>query len=116
MATSSWNAVFAFRIRVSMSAMGSVIVTARSLPSPRALRHAGDLARVGHLPEAYPAESEVAIHRARAPAPAAPCVRAHLELRLALLLVDQCLLGHVSVTPARRGGTGSRGRAATHAL
>src|SRR5262245_64470666 len=99
-----------------MSAMGSVIVTARSLPSPRALRHAGDLARMGHLPEADPAEPEVAVYRARATAPAAARVRPHLELRLALLLVDQCLLGHLCVTPARHGGTGSRAHATAHAL
>src|SRR5436305_384772 len=50
-ATSSWNAMFAFRMRVSMSAIGSVIVIARVLPSPRALRHTGNLARMGHLPD-----------------------------------------------------------------
>src|SRR3954471_13631691 len=107
MATSSWNATFAFRIRVNMSAIGSFIVTARSSPSPRALRHARDLPGVSHLPETEPAQPEVLVHRARPPTPAATRVAAHLELRFALLLVDQCLLGH-RFTPARRGGTGSR--------
>src|SRR5262245_28901479 len=95
-ATSSWNATFAFRIRVSMSAIGSVIVTALEPPgSPRRLRHAGDLARVGHLPEADAAQAELAVHGPRAPTPATPGVGAHPELRGALLLLDQCLLRHV---------------------
>ena len=40
--------MFALRIRVSMSAIGSVIVIGRA-PSPRRLGHARDLARVGEL-------------------------------------------------------------------
>ncbi len=81
-ATSSWNAMFALRMRVSMSAIGSVIVTARPPPSPRALRHAGNLTRVRHLPQAETAQPEVAVHRARATATPAARVAAHLELRL----------------------------------
>src|SRR5438552_2578771 len=94
--TSSWNAVLALRMRVSMSAIGSVIVTARRPPSPGALRHAGDLTRVRHLAQAQAAQAEVAVHRARATALPAPRVRAHLELRLPLLLLDECLLCHRS--------------------
>src|SRR6516165_4889230 len=93
-ATSSWNATFAFRMRVSMSAIGSVIVTAKSLPSPRALCHARDLPGVRHLPQADPTEPEVAIHRTGATAPAAPGVRAHLEFRFALRLENQSFLRH----------------------
>src|SRR4051794_28585342 len=113
-ATSSWNATLAFLIRVSMSAIGSVIVTARRLPSPRALRHAGDLACVRHLPQADTAQTEVAVDRTRTSAPPAARIGARLELRLALLLVDQRLLGH-ELTPARRGGTESRGRSKVRA-
>src|SRR5438477_3208419 len=94
--TSSWNAVLALRMRVSMSAIGSVIVTARRPPSPGALRHAGNLARVRHLAQAQAAEAEVAVHRARAAALPAPRVRTHLELRLPHLLLDESLLCHRS--------------------
>src|SRR5690242_8812309 len=92
-ATSSWNAMLAFRMRVSMSAMGSVMVM-RAPPSPRALRHAGDLPCVRHLSQADAAETEVAVHRARSTTAAAARVRTNLELRLAQRLVDQCLLCH----------------------
>src|SRR5438045_8777405 len=107
MATSSWNATFAFRMRVNMSAIGSVIVTACPSPSPRALRHTGNLPRMGHLSQTQPAQPEVLVDRARPATPPATRVAAHLELRCALLLVDECLLGH-RFTPARRGGTGTR--------
>src|SRR5215208_2698499 len=93
--TSSWNAVFALRSRVSRSAMGSVIVTRRP-PLPRCLRHARDLPGVRHLAETDATEPELAVHRARSAAPATACVRAHLELRLALLLLNECFLGHRS--------------------
>src|SRR6185437_6227390 len=110
--TSSWNAVFAFRRRVSMSAIGSVIMSAPT-SSPGRLGHARYLAGMDHGAEADPAETEALVHGARAAAAAAPRVGAHLELRRALLLLDESLLGHVFVTPssARRGGTGNRGRA-----
>src|SRR3954469_6186188 len=109
--TSSWNAVFAFRRRVSMSAIGSVIMSAppRSRPrSPRCLGHTGHFARVRHGAEADAAETEALVDRARATATAAPRVSAHLELRGALLLLDKGFLRHVFLTPgsARRGGTG----------
>src|SRR5205085_1639203 len=42
-----------------------------------------------------PTQAEIAVHRAGAPATAAAGVRANLELRLRLLLVDQCLLRHL---------------------
>src|SRR5688572_18444832 len=83
-------------MRVSMSAIGSVIVTARRLPSPRALRQAGHLARVRHLAQADTAQAKGAIDRARASAAPAARVCAHLELRLRLLLLDQSLLRHRS--------------------
>src|SRR6476646_4194569 len=114
MATSSWNATFAFRIRVNMSAIGSVIVTARSPPSPRALRHARDLTGMSHLAQTEPAQPEVAVDRARPATPPTTRVAAHLELRRALLLVHECLLGH-RFTPAHRGGTGTRAHAGAHA-
>src|SRR6516165_5194798 len=94
MSTSSWNAVLAFRRRVSMSAIGSVIISAPT-SSPRRFGHARHLAGMDHRAEADPAETEALVHGARAAAAAAPRVRAHLELRRALLLLDECLLGHL---------------------
>src|SRR5262245_9496059 len=99
-------------MRVSMSAIGSVIVTARrppAPPSPGALRHAGDLTRMRHLTQTQAAQPEVAVHRARAAALAATRVRAHLELRLRLLLLDESLLCHrspLAVTPEREAERG----------
>src|SRR4051812_40456588 len=97
-ATSSWNAMFAFRRRGSMSAIGSGIVT-RLPSSPRSLHDTGHLAGVRHVPQAHAAESEVAVHRARPAAPLAARIRPHLELRCLALLVDESLLGHSSPLP-----------------
>src|SRR4051794_26079918 len=115
----SWYAVLALRRRVSMSAIGSVMVmrfqaafsprfprsscsrTCRRAGSgriglPAALGDARQLAAVRHLTHADAAEPELAVHRVRTTAPLAPGVAAHLELRRAGRLVDQCLLGHGS--------------------
>src|SRR2546428_14099563 len=92
--TSSWNAVFAFRRRVSMSAIGSVIMSAPT-SSPRRLGHTGHFAGVDHGAEADPAKAEALVHRARTATAAAPRVPAHLELRRALLLLDEGCLCHL---------------------
>src|SRR3546814_12002334 len=73
------------------------------LPSPALLGDAGDLPGVHHLAEADPAEAELAVHGVRTTAPLAPRVGAHLELRFALLLLDECLLGH-QPCPSRLNG------------
>src|ERR671935_2539193 len=91
--TVSCNALFALRMRASMSATGSV-----SISLPARLRHAGDRALVRELPQADPAETELAEDGARATAAVAAGVRLRLELGRALLLGDQRLLGHVSPT------------------
>src|SRR4051794_6357289 len=88
MRTVSCMATLALRMRVSMSATGSVIVMRRGLPSPARLRHAGDLAGVNHLPQADAAQAEAAVDGARPPATAAPGVTPDLELGLALRLLD----------------------------
>src|SRR5690349_8996966 len=93
MRTVSCITTLAFRMRVSMSANGSVIVI-DVLLSPARLGHARQLAGVGHAPQADAAQPELAVHRPRPAAPAAPRVGAHLELGLALLLLDECLLRH----------------------
>src|SRR6266545_8185550 len=89
----SCNALLALRIRVSMSAIGSVSISQTSIPIsntirgkcaafstalPGALGHAGDHARVGELPQADPAEPELLEDRARTPAPVAARVGANL--------------------------------------
>src|SRR3712207_3428915 len=144
MTAESWYAWLAFRRRVSMSAMGSVIVMSgvaslaavpRALGlgdlapglsanggarlvrcwrwprcriprrgvgqrgrSPAGLAHARELPGVSHLPQADPAEAELAEHRVRTTAPLAAGVAADRELRLAVRLLDQSLLGHGGVS------------------
>src|SRR3954469_17579370 len=101
--TVSCMATLPLRMRVSMSAMGSVIVTTAPPPSPARLRHAGNLSRMCEVAQADAAQPELAEHGARPPAPPAPGVRLHLVLGLALLLLDESLLGH-SYCPSRRNG------------
>src|SRR3954454_15113390 len=93
--TRSCIAVLALRTRISMSAIGSVIIVQSPPPSPARLRHAGDLAGVDQFAKTDAAQHELAVHRLRTTAALAPRVRAHLELGLALLLLDECLLGHL---------------------
>src|SRR3954447_3010369 len=85
-------ALLALRMRVSMSATGSVSI---SVLLPRALRHAGDDALVGELAQADPAQAELLEHRARAAALVAARVVADLVLRRPRLLDDQGLLRHL---------------------
>src|SRR3954452_22136366 len=77
MSTVSWAAWIPLRMRVRKSAMGSVM-DMRGLPA--ALRHPGDVAVVGELAQADPADAELAIDAARAPALAAPGVLTGLVL------------------------------------
>src|SRR5581483_11289213 len=51
----SWSALLAFRMRVSMSAIGSV-----SIASPARFRHAGNRALMGEVAQADAAEAELA--------------------------------------------------------
>src|SRR4051812_47642232 len=93
MRTSSCIATLALRIRVSMSAIGSVMVMRRP-PSPAGLVDAGDLAGVNHVPKTDAAQLELAVHRVRAATALAARVAPDLELRLALRLLDERLLRH----------------------
>src|SRR5215831_9194312 len=111
MRTSSCIATFALRMRVSMSAMGSVMVIVAALPSPAGLRDAGDLAGVGELAQADAAEPELAVDRARPAAAAAPRVGPHLELGRALLLLDERLLGHYCCPSRLKGKPKASSRA-----
>src|ERR1700688_410959 len=92
--TLSCIAVLALRMRVSMSAMGSVIVMGASLPSPARLGDAGDLPGMHHHAQADAAEAELPQDGPGTAAPPASGVRPDLELGRALLLLDQCLFGH----------------------
>src|SRR5437762_14200752 len=112
MATVSWYAWLALRRRVSMSAIGSVIVIGLSNPSrpgslacraygedlysPGSLRHTGELTTVSHVPDADPAEAELAVDGLRPAAALATGVGANRELRLRGRFEDQRLLGHLS--------------------
>src|SRR4051795_2160955 len=94
--TDSCNALFALRMRLSMSAFGSV-----SIPSllPARLRHARNHALVRQLAQADPAEAELLEHGARAPAAVAPRVIPHLELLRLLLLHYERLPRHLLIPP-----------------
>src|SRR3954470_16647758 len=147
METVSWWAELALRSRVSMSAIGSVMVMRRprgsgrrracswfylsrsgsshrqpgtglprskmdnqtSLPDrfsiakssgsvgcglPARLGHAGQLAGMGHLPQAEPAQPELLVDGLRTPAALAAGVGAHGKLRLCRRLDPECSLGH----------------------
>src|SRR5688572_30778366 len=113
MVTLSWYAWLALRRRVSMSAIGSVIVMGIRQPFspgfpgksqaygeavllglPGGLGHAGELTTVGHVPHADPAQTELAVDRVRTPALLASGVGPHGELRLRGRLDDQRLLSH----------------------
>src|SRR6185436_7702470 len=61
---------------------------------PAGLGHTGELAAVGHLPQADPAQAELAVDRVRTAAALAAGVAAHRELRLLVRLVDKGSLGH----------------------
>src|SRR3954454_9796778 len=95
MVTLSWYAWLALRRRVSMSAIGSVIVMGirqpfspgfpglpglrrsgiSSLGLPGSFRDAGELTAVGHVPDTHPAQTELAVDRVRTSAFLAAGVR-----------------------------------------
>src|SRR5215210_3784463 len=60
---STWPTIWALRIRISMSAIGSLMLIDLSLPA--CLDHAGDLALERKVAELIPAEAELAVHAAR---------------------------------------------------
>src|SRR5947199_6608790 len=131
MRTLSCMATLALRMRVSMSAIGSVIVIVEppgghpagppprqgrgpllrparygslpAAPSPAGLGDTGQLTGVRQLAHADTAQPELAVHRVRPAAAAAPGVGPHLELGLALLLLNKCLLCHYCCPSLRKG-------------
>src|ERR1700748_3570678 len=111
MDTSSCIATFALRMRVSMSASGSVIVIGASLPSPARLRHARHFAGVDQFAQTHATQAELAEHGAWAAATLAARVAANLVLRLLALLLLECLSGHC-YCPSRRNGKWKASRSA----
>src|SRR6185437_8026267 len=85
----SCSALLALRMRASMSATGSV-----SIALPARFRHARDHALVCQVPQADPAQAELAGHGARPAAAVAPAVGPHRVLLRALLLDPKCCLSH----------------------
>src|SRR5258708_39625331 len=76
MAMVALRACVPLRIRVSMSAMGSV-----SIVLPAGLRETGNLALPGEVAQAQAAHAEAPVERPRPPAERAAVVGADLELR-----------------------------------
>src|SRR3982074_3157156 len=87
--TSSCCAFAPLRSRVRKSEMGSVIdMSVGCSFSPARLGHAGDVALVRQLPQADPADAELAVDGASASAPTATAVAACLVLGCPLLAAD----------------------------
>src|SRR3569832_2742489 len=94
----SWRPRQPLRMRVSRSAIGSVIMIALLLPAR--LDEAGNQSLQREIAHADAAKLEAPVDAARAAALLAACVSAHRELRLALALDDHRLLGHLPVSPS----------------
>src|SRR5579871_449068 len=80
--TFGWRAWIALRTRVSMSAMGSVIIFLLLRLLPAGLDHSGNFAVQGELPETQPADAELAQIAARPSAPPAAVPVPAPQLRL----------------------------------
>src|SRR5437879_3718971 len=100
MLTLLWWAVLALRMRVSMSAMVSLVIG-----SPGGLLDTRDQPQAGMPPEADPAHPELAHEGARPAAQPAAVVLLDPVLGGSQALGDQRFLGHVS--PSRPGSAGS---------
>src|SRR4051812_21835755 len=100
----SCSALLALRMRVSMSATGSVS-TVSSCLLPGALCHAGDDALVGELPQADPAEPELLEDGTGPSALVTARVVAYLELRRPGCHDDERLLRHYAVPPSAANGS-----------
>src|SRR5215210_1393317 len=88
---------WALRIRVSRSAMGSVMLIesfSPSRPLPARLDHAGQIALQRQIPQVDATQPELAVDTARAATDPAPVAVADLELQLLPLLRDLCRRRH----------------------
>src|SRR5215208_4918880 len=95
MSTRRWPAEQAFRMRVSISATGSVRFIPY-VPLPAGLAHARDFSPQGELTETNTAEAELPQHGAAPAATLTPAHRADFELGCALGSFDPGGLRHVS--------------------
>src|SRR3954447_12927929 len=112
MSTRRWPAEQAFRMRVSISATGSVRLIPY-FPLPAGLAHARDFPPQGELTETNTAEAELPQHGAATAAALAAAHAAHLELRCALGSLDPRSLCHVTLpSEVSRRGTANRARGA----
>src|ERR1700737_987460 len=98
------------RMRVNISAIGSVIDIRKLLPA--CLGNAGDVSAQRQLPETNPAELKLAQIASRTPAHFAAILLARHELRFARCLDDHCRSCHVCLPtsaqtafPAPGGGS-----------
>src|SRR5688572_26467284 len=98
----TWRACEALRMRVSMSAMGSLIV----MGLPASFRHARDLAGQGETAEADAAQRKAANEGARSAAQAAATVLLHLEPGRSTGLCDHRFLCQVVASSARFSPSG----------
>src|SRR5688500_14279058 len=86
-------AVTALRIRLSLSAIGSVI-SFSTTHLPAAFCHSRDVALERRLPEAQTAQCKLPHVGARASAELTTVAQPNLELRLLMFLGDLCGRGH----------------------
>src|ERR671910_189351 len=100
MSTRRCPAEHALRMRVSMSATGSVRLMP-SFPLPAGLAHAWDFSPQGELTETDTAQAELPQHRARPAAALAAADGADLELRRALGTFNPGGFRHVLLNWAR---------------
>src|ERR1035437_9237756 len=106
--TLGWRAWIALRTRVSMSAMGSLVIVLLLPVLPASLGHAGNLAIQGELAETQAANAEFAQERARASTPPATVAVPALQLRgLRLpgyfqldIFGNFCSCGHLVLSPS----------------
>src|SRR5215216_836268 len=93
-----WRACDALRMRVSMSAIGSLIL----MGLPARLGYTGDLARQRELAEADAAQRKAAEERAWTTAQLAAVVGLHFEARCAGGLDDERFFGHFGLASCVR--------------
>src|SRR3982075_3739669 len=103
MATRECPAVFALRIRVSMSAMLSVLISPLTPSSPRRLLHARDLSLRRQRAKADAADAELAHVRARPSTEVAAVVLRDGVLVLAKSAIDGRFLSHSVSTSLPEG-------------
>src|SRR5688572_553172 len=101
MSTRRWPAEQAFRIRVNISATGSVRFILPRSPLPTGLAHARDFSLQGELTKTDTAETELPQNRPGAAAALAAAYRTDLEFRRALCSFNPGCLSHLNSSKVR---------------